>query len=107
MLLTKSTPMQSKSNLHSQPAAYSSHMRRVPVSGPHVRLNHVRPRPVRATDSGDDAETYEDITPCAPAFVVPDQSNPHYSAFTIDVSCCIAPLKVDRLHVDGSSPLQQ
>jgi hypothetical protein len=39
-----------------------------------------------SASSGDDEEGWESNVTCAPAFVMADQSNPHYSAFSIDVS---------------------
>lgn len=38
-----------------------------------------------SASSGDDEEGWESNVTCAPAFVMADQSNPHYSAFSIDV----------------------
>lgn len=47
-----------------------------------------------AGSADDDEEGWDTQVTCAPAFVTVDQSNPHYSAFNIDVrlrltGCCV------------------
>lgn len=37
------------------------------------------------SDEAEDEDSWENQITCAPAFVMVDQSNPHYSAFNIDV----------------------
>lgn len=59
-------------------------------------------RPLRATSAeaaSTDAEEDENgMAPCAPAFVVADNSHPHYTQFSIDVSRSVAIMHTHHVH---------
>lgn len=94
--------MQSRSTLCRQPTPPTALSRRAHAFTASVRRNS-RVVCVKAAAAEDEDDLYPDMVPCAPAFVVHDQSNPHYSQFTIDVQDYPGLLRVITWVMNGLS----